>query len=150
MLTALLISAAAVAAESATPAPVPTAPDKACTSQDPAEILVCGRTKDDAYRIDRSVLEAMRAREAAPPKPDANAQAAAAAPGCVGPLACGGAPVPLVGLALKTLEAASLAATGEDWREAFRTHQDEYRLYQQSQQRRARDRRPKIGFGVRK
>lgn len=146
---ALLISVAAVAGEPAVPAPAATGADQACTSNDPAAVVVCGRP-GERYRIDPSVLEAMRAREAAPPQPDGSAEAAATVPGCIGPQACGGAPLPLVGVALKTLEAATLAATGEDWREAFRTHEDEYRLYQQSQQRRARDRRPKIGFEVRK
>lgn len=120
-----------------------------CKSNDPSEVLVCGRS-NNRYRIDPAVLGAMRAREAAPPEPNRSAEAALTSPGCVGPVECGGDFLPLVAVALKTLEAATLAAKGEDWREAFRTHQDEYRLYQQSQERRARERQPKIAFGVSK
>ena len=36
--------------------------------------------------------------------------------------------IPLVGMALTALKAAVLASQGEDWREAFKTHPDEYRI----------------------
>ena len=141
MLVLVLIAAAADPAQGAA---VPLA--GACESREPAEIVVCGRSRDP-YRIDPSVLQAMRAREAVPDKPELGAGAALALPACVGPTACQGDFVPLVQVGLVGLEAAALAAKGEDWRQAFRTRQEEFELYKQAEQRRARERRVKVSFG---
>ena len=112
-----------------------------------ADIVVCA-PGPSRYRIDRDVLEASRAREAPPPKPDLSADAAMpASTGCVGPNACQGSVVPLVRVALVAAQAAALALSGEDWREALRTKEDEYRLYQERQERRASERRVKVDFG---
>ena len=95
---------------------------------DSTQVVVCGRS-DHKYRIDPDVLAATRAAEAPPPKPalDASQQVA-----CVGPNCGGGNYVPLVGMALTALKAAELAADGDDWREAFRTHPDQYQAYQRA------------------
>lgn len=102
-------------------------PEPGCTSNDPAEVVVCGRSQQ-RYRIDPDVLEATRSAEAPPPKPVLDATKANA---CVGP-DCGGGTIPLVAMALTAIKAAELAAEGHDWREAFRTHPDQYRAYQES------------------
>ena len=140
----LLAAAAALAAAEPSGSPA----SEACASEDPAEILVCGRP-GDRFRIDPDVLEASRAREALPPKPAVTADASPAA-GCVGPQACTGNSVPLVAMALVAAKAAALAIDGEDWREALRTRQDEYRLKKQAEERRARDHGIKIGVGARR
>jgi hypothetical protein len=51
-------------------------------------------------------------------------------------------------MGLTVARAAALAARGDDWRDAIRIHEDEYRLYKAAEARRARDRRPHIGFSV--
>lgn len=100
-------------------------------SSDATQVVVCGRSSPK-YRIDPDVLAAARAAEAPPPKPNPDASQQIA---CVGDHCGGGNYVPLVGMALKAVKAAELAAQGDDWREAFRTHPDQYQAYQQSKQR---------------
>jgi len=91
-------------------------------------VIVCGRSRDPD-RIDPSVLAARRAAEALPPKPPITGDVPDAS--CAGATACaGGSYVPLVAMALTALKAAELAADGDDWRDAFRTHPDEYQSYQ--------------------
>ena len=107
----------------------PAAPH-ACESSNPAEVVVCGRSRR-AYRIDPNVLAATRAVEAPPAKPALDASVDNS---CTGPN-CGGATIPLVGMALTALKAAELAADGDDWREAFRTHPDAYQAYQDAQRK---------------
>jgi|tagenome__1003787_1003787.scaffolds.fasta_scaffold20931515_4 hypothetical protein len=118
------------------------APDR-CTSKDPAVVVVCGRS-GERYRIDPVVLQATRDAEGLPAKPplgDAEPDN-----DCIGPQHCGGGTIPLVNMALAGLKAAELAANGDDWREAFRTHPDQYQLYQDAKARAAR--RPHISFEV--
>ncbi len=118
-----------------------------CKSDNSADILVCGRPAD-RYRIDPAVLEAIRQREAAPAKPPLSPDTAPDT-SCVGPQHCGDEVIPLVGMALVVAKAAALAANGDDWREALRTHEDEYRLYQQSEARKTEERRATFGISVR-
>lgn len=132
MLVALLVGTPAAAQQ----APASEALGQALDAAKPApsckgdstQVVVCGRS-DHKYRIDPDVLAATRAAEAPPPKPalDASQQVA-----CVGPNCGGGNYVPLVGMALTALKAAELAADGDDWREAFRTHPDQYQAYQRA------------------
>ena len=112
-----------------------------CKSSDPAEVLVCGRSAP-RYRIDPTVLASTRALEARPPKPSLDASTEQS---CIGP-DCGGGTIPLLGMALTALKAAELAAQGEDWREAFRTHPDAYQAYQDAKAKEAK--RPRVGFGI--
>lgn len=109
-----------------------------CRDDDPTEVVVCGRSQQ-RYRIDPDVLAATRAAEAPPPKPSLDATNANA---CVGPN-CGGATIPLVAMALTALKAAELAAEGDDWKEAFRTHPDQYKAYKESKKAQG-----KISIGV--
>ena len=114
-----------------------------CKSGDPAEVLVCGRSAP-RYRIDPSVLAATRTVEARPPKPllDASTEQS-----CVGP-DCGGATIPLVGMALVALKAAELALQGDDWREAFRMRPDAYKAYQEAKAKEAERRRVTVGLSA--
>jgi len=66
---------------------------------------------------------------------------------CVGP-DCGGATIPLVGMALVALKAAELAAQGDDWREAFRTRPDAYRAYQEAKAKEAKRARVSVGLSA--
>jgi hypothetical protein len=149
MMFAILIAAVAGAAAPAPPAETPKIVLSAanpCESGTTADILVCGK-RGDHFRIDPNVLEADRAANARPPKPPAHADEATAS-GCVGPNACKDGVIPLVGMALAAAKAAALAANGDDWRDAIRTHQDEYRLYKQAEERRRKERGVKIGIAV--
>lgn len=109
-----------------------------CKSDDPTVVVVCGRSQQ-RYRIDPVVLEATREAEAPPPKPTLDATTAE---GCVGPN-CGGGTIPLVAMALTAVKAAVLASQGDDWRDAFRTHPDAYRQYEDAKARTSR-----ISIGV--
>jgi len=112
-----------------------------CKSNDPAEVVVCGRSQQ-RYRIDPQVLAATRAAEALPPKPALDASRDSSCTGAN----CGGGTIPLVGMALAVLKAAELAVQGDDWREAFRTHPDQYQLYEQSKA--SKKARVSIGLGA--
>lgn len=105
-----------------------------CNKDDPATVVVCGRSQQQRYRIDPLVLEAGREAAALPPKQMLDATADQA---CIGPN-CGGGMIPLVGMALTAVKAAVLASHGDDWREAFRTHPDEYRAYEDAKARTSR------------
>ena len=109
-----------------------------CKTEDPTVVVVCGRSQQ-RYRIDPVVLEATREAEAPPPKPKLDATTAS---GCIGPN-CGGGTIPLVAMALTAVKAAVLASEGDDWREAFRTHPDAYRQYEDAKARTSR-----ISIGV--
>jgi hypothetical protein len=100
-----------------------------CKSSDPHVLVVCGRPTR-TYRIGPAVLQASRAAEAAPPKPTLRDSAPES--DCIGPQHCGGGTIPLVAMALTTVKAATLAAQGDDWRDAFRTHPDEYGVYEEA------------------
>lgn len=144
MVVALLLAVAAASQ----PAPdVAKAVQAECKDASSTDLVVCGQGAK-RYRIDPSLLEAQRAHDAPPPKPPLTAEVSPEK-GCVGPQACEGSVAPLVGMALVAVKAAALAAEGEDWRQALRTHQDEYRLYQQAEERKAQDRRVRIGVGAR-
>ena len=137
----LAISSAAAAQESQ---PVPSAvagalrdtlgvkPGSSCKSDEPDAVVVCGRSQH-RYRIDPDVLAAERATEAPPPKPPLTADDAQTA--CIGAQCGTGGVVPLIPMALKAIEAAELAADGDDWRDAFRTHPDQYSAYEQARQK---------------
>jgi hypothetical protein len=152
MLVAGLASATSARAQEQVPAPertigealkdaAPGSAARACKSSDPTEVVVCGHSAT-RYRIDPSVLASTRAVEAKPPKPllDASTEQS-----CVGP-DCGGATIPLVGMALVALKAAELAAQGDDWREAFRTRPDAYQVYEDAKAKEAK--RPRVSVGV--
>ena len=89
-----------------------------------------------------SSLASRRAGDANPPQPllDASTEQS-----CVGP-DCGGATIPLVGMALVALKAAELAVEGDDWREAFRTRPDAYKAYQDAKAKEAK--RPRVSVGA--
>ena len=112
--------------------------DVRCKSDDPTTVVVCGRSQK-RYRIDPVVLEATREAGAPPPKPRLDATTAE---GCIGPN-CGGGTIPLVAMALTAVKAAVLASQGDDWRDAFRTHPDAYRQYEDAKARTSR-----ISIGV--
>lgn len=115
-----------------------------CDRMDSSEVVVCGRSQQK-YRIDPSVLAAGRAAEAPPPKPQLDATGAAP---CAGANCGGGSYVPLVGMALTALKAAELAANGDDWRDAFRTRPDQYRVYEQEKTKTAKNGRISIGISA--
>jgi hypothetical protein len=125
-----MVSSSAAGAQPASPPALASATNQpsACKSADASEVIVCGRSRE-RYRIDPSVLAATRAANALPPKPPITGDVPDAS--CAGAMNCaGGSYVPLVGIALTALQAAELAADGDDWRDAFRTHPDQYRAYQ--------------------
>ena len=148
LVSVLLIAMAEPAAAQPDPAPVvidlmpPACPEHAGE----ADVTVCAQRAPD-YRIDPSVLAGQRAREPQPPETTERQRSAMASATSCHELATkcqGSGIIPLLPVALKTIEAATLAVKGEDWREAFRTKQDEYQAYQ-AQRRRSGI---KVGVGV--
>ena len=144
MFVSVLFIAAASAAAAPADAAMATKP-LSCPAKDPAQVVVCGKAPE-RYRIDPNVLEANRAVEAVPPKPPLRGDEQLADSACIGPNVCTGGVIPLVGMAVVAAKAVALAAQGDDWRDAIRTHEDEYRLYKQAEQRRADVRKPHIGL----
>lgn len=141
MPTALVI--AFLAQAGGVPAAVPTAfPDvRSCPGSTQNEVVVCGHgATRSPYRIDSNVLQAERAENAVP---DRLLPRDPAAP-CVGPN-CGGTVIPILPVIVKVATAAVDAASGNDWRQDFRTHPDEYKLYEDSK---AKDHGSKVTFSV--
>lgn len=102
-----------------------------CISQDRDTITVCG-SRRNSYRIDGAVLAGEREAESIPDRLQ-NLDPNQAEP-CVGPN-CGGDFLPLVPMAIKIAAAVVDAASGNDWRNDFRTHPDEYSGYVGAKQR---------------
>src|SRR5438552_13022716 len=124
--------------------PASTTPPATCTSMDAKAVTVCGR-RGERYRINPVVLATTREAEAPPPKPPLGDGAPDS--DCVGPQHCGGGTIPLVGMALASVKAAVLAVRGDDWRGAFRTHPDQYQLYEDAKAKEAK--KPRISVGMR-
>jgi hypothetical protein len=110
-----------------------------------ADITVCGR-RTPSYRIDPRVLAADRIVNAPPPN-TRNGLREVTAPSCHDePKKCEGREIiPLLPVALKTLEVATLAAQGQDWRAALRTRPDGWEAYQSQMKRGAK---PKVCIGL--
>jgi hypothetical protein len=147
LVAALALPAGAQQAPSAAPQELGSALSAAsarprCDSRDAAEVVVCGHSQQK-YRIDPGVLAATRAAETPPPKPQLDATAATP---CTGANCGGGNYVPLIGMALTALKAAELAADGDDWRDAFRTKPEQYRVYQQEKAKEAA--KPRVSLGI--
>ena len=142
MIAPLLLAMGVAASSPPAAAPL----SKECAKSSPDEVLVCGH-KTERYRIDPNVLEAQREHDALPAKPPVTAEAVQPG-GCVGGQGCEGGVIPLIGVAIVAAKAVALAAKGDDWRDAIRIHPDEYRLYKEAEERRAKERRPRIGFSV--
>jgi hypothetical protein len=96
-----------------------------CSSDDLTRIIVCGQARHD-YRIETPVLEGERAISSAPARVQTRDPLSYAQ--CVGPN-CGGDFLPLIPMALKIIGAAVDAASGNDWRQDFRTRPDAYDAY---------------------
>jgi hypothetical protein len=142
---AVAVSASTGAAAQTDPGAVATAlsnrpsPKAECRNDDPKSVVVCGRSQQ-RFRIDPGVLAGIRAAETPPPKPPLDATSGQP---CTGSQCGGGNYAPLVGMALKALKAAELAANGDDWKEAFRTRPDQYQAYRAEQTK-----KPGVSVGV--
>ena len=106
----------------------------ACAPAGEDEILVCAEPRRK-YRVDPVVLAIERESEKGPAKPPLDASTTTAGGDCIGPQKCGDAVLPLVKVALAALKAATLAAKGEDWKDAFRPRPPEYQRYLEEQAR---------------
>ena len=141
---------ASVAAPDEAPLTAPVAID-ACAMINPDEITVCAeRNQKDRYRIDPGVLGADRAANANP-RPE---QKLAPKEKCPphGPICEGQGAIPISAIAIVAAKAAILAAKGEDWREVAGLTNDqdyeEYRAAKAREERRRRERKVQVGFGV--
>jgi hypothetical protein len=104
-----------------------------CRALTPGEVVVCGERGASPYRIDPTILEAMRQKERAANPPRPPERSAGAETCAVGPQACPGeGAVDFVRPAMLIVAAAVKALQGEDWREPFRTKPDDYQVYQDS------------------
>jgi hypothetical protein len=113
-------------------------PEQGCKTAAPGEVLVCGERGPSPYRLDPTVLEAERAKEAA--SNPARVQDRTANANLCGTVRneCGGGMIPLLEPALRVADAVAKAVQGEDWREAFRNGPSDYERYQQAKQKRSR------------
>ena len=140
-LTTLLLVSASAASAQARPAPPTAAPvrivipivEPKCETPPAIDgvIVVCGR-KDERYRIDPTVLSAIRSRDSrGGPRPDAHT--AMFSEGCspVGISRCAGQNViPISSIVMVLATAVSKIARGEDLRPMLHTVPDDYALYQ--------------------
>lgn len=108
------------------------------------DVTICGKRRS-TYRIEPRVLAADRIVENRPTAIRNNLRDVTT-PSCHDePKKCEGRKIlPLLPVALKTLEVATLAAQGQDWRAALRTRPDGWEAYQNAAKRTAR---PKICVG---
>jgi hypothetical protein len=141
---------ASVAAPDEAPLTAPVAYDP-CTMVNPDEITVCAeRNQKDRYRIDPGVLGADRAASANP-RPE---QKLAPKEKCPphGPICEGQGAIPISAIAIVAVQTAIKAAKGEDWREAVGLTDDqdyeEYRAAKAKEERRRREKKVQVGFGV--
>jgi hypothetical protein len=117
--------------------------DQGCKAAEPGEVLVCGDRGPSPYRLDPTVLQADRAKEAASnPVRVEDRSGNANLCGTVRD-ECGGGMIPILGPALRVADAVVKAAEGEDWREAFRNGPSDYQRYQE-----AKRKKPSISVGV--
>lgn len=144
MLVAVLLAATSAASEPAKVEPgtlsramgeaIRDGAGDACAPASEGEILVCSEPRRK-YRVDPLVLAIERENEKGPAKPPLDASTTVAGGDCIGPQKCGDAVLPLVKVALAALKAATLAAKGEDWKDAFRASPPEYQRYLDEQTR---------------
>ncbi|HEX5239208.1 MAG TPA: hypothetical protein VFW39_12195 [Sphingomicrobium sp.] len=125
--------------------PVTSPSSKDCKSNDPDSVVVCGRSQH-LYRIDPDVLAAERAAEAPPIRAPLTADDAQTA--CIGAQCGTGGVVPFIGMALIAATAVAMAADGDDWREVFRTRQEQYQAYLDAKARQKKERRVQILGGI--
>jgi hypothetical protein len=116
-----------------------------CKTNDPNSVVVCGRSQQ-FYRIDPNVLAAERVVEAPPIRAPLTADDAQTA--CIGPECGTGGVVPFIGMALIAATAVAMAADGDDWRDAVRTHEEEYQAYLDAKAKQKKERRIQILGGI--
>lgn len=121
--------------------------DGACKPATNGEVVVCGERGESPYRIDPTVLDAIRPTEAANNPPRVQDRSGGTEPCGTGRNPCNGGMVPLLEPALRVATAVVKAVEGEDWRHAFRNGPDDYQRYQQSQSKRAA-KRGGISIGI--
>jgi hypothetical protein len=111
-------------------------PQAQCKSK-PGELLVCGQRGPSPYRLDPTVLESERSKDAAAnPSRVQDRSGTAQMCGTV-QNECGGGVIPLLEPALRVAGAAVMAVKGENWREAFRNGPSDYDRYKQAKQKRS-------------
>jgi len=140
LVAVLLLPGTAVAAPDGPPPPVATPLrivipiiESKCLTPTEAEIVVCGR-KDDRYRIDPTVLAAIRIRDSrGGPRPEAHTTMFDEGCSPVGGFSCRGQNVvPVSSILLVAATALIKIAKGEDLRPMLHTVPNEYELYQQA------------------
>lgn len=136
---ALAAAAATVRAQAPPQAPLDlrSSPAQSCESASEGEVVVCGQRGPSRFRIDREVLDGIRAEEARRNPPRVQDRSGNAEACGTGSNLCSGGTIPLLEPALRVAAAAVKAIRGEDWREPFRTGPSDYELYEQAKRRRA-------------
>jgi hypothetical protein len=117
------------------------------------EILVCGEPKQSPYRIDPAVTAVTRKGEELGVRvPDRDPTRDPPCPSYGLKICEGRDTIPVLAIARVAAESASLALSGQDWREPLRTgldHYEEYRTAKAKDERRRSDRRIRVGVGAR-
>jgi hypothetical protein len=108
----------------------------ACKSATPGELIVCGERGRSPYRLDATVLDSERLKEAAANNPSRVRDRSGSPNLCgTGRNECGGGTIPLLQPALRVADAVVKAVEGDDWREAFRNGPSDYERYTQAKQK---------------
>jgi hypothetical protein len=114
-----------------------------CGSQSGRDVVVCGNRQRSPYRPDETVLDAQRSEDAANNPSRVQDRSGDTAMCGTGRNECSGGMIPLLGPALRVATAIVDAATGQDWRQAFRNGPSDYDRYQDAKRTRG-----KISIGI--
>lgn len=109
-----------------------------CAAATDKEVVVCGSRERSPYRLDETVVDAERSKDAANNPRVVQDRSGGAEPCGTVRNECGGGMIPLLGPALRVATAIVDAAKGEDWKQAFRNGPTDYERYQDAKRKRAK------------
>ena len=139
---ALAFPGAALAQAAPEPAPDIDLHTRSASAECPAgtdkEVVVCGTRERSPYRLDETVLEAERSKEAANNPRVVQDRSGGPEPCGTVRNECGGGAIPLLGPALRVATAIVDAANGDDWKQAFRNGPSDYERYEEAKRKRAK------------
>lgn len=148
---ASLLSGAAFAQSAPDPAPIDLTTKGAaaqCPKAASGEVVVCGERERSPYRLDPTVLAEVRAKEAADNPARVQDRSGKVESCGTGTNLCSGGAIPLLGPALRVATAIVKAASGEDWREAFRNGPSDYERYQDAAESAKAKKKGRISVGI--
>lgn len=144
-----LLSGTAFAQAAQEPVPIDLTtkgPAAQCGKSASGEVVVCGEPERSPYRLDPTVLAEVRAKEAAGNPTRVQGRSGKVESCGTGSNLCSGGAIPLLEPALRVASAIVMAASGQDWREAFKNGPSDYERYQDAAASQPKKRRVSIGI----